>query len=71
MSKLLDDYYSVNQLCAELDIKPRTLKNYRDQRAGPPVTYLSGQPHYRREAVRQWLRGREGAGRGLKRGVSA
>ena len=60
---LLDDYYSESQLADELDVKPRTLKKYRDDRTGPPVTYIRGKPNYRKESTRNWLLAKEGKGR--------
>ena len=42
-----------------MGVKTRTTKSWRDQRKGPPVTYIAGKPHYRKEAVRQWLLSRE------------
>ena len=60
---LLDEYFSDHDLAAELGIKTRTTKSWRDQRKGPPVTYISGRPHYRKESVRKWLQSREGKGR--------
>ena len=63
MSELLDDYYNDLELCEQLYVKPRTTKRYRDERIGPPVTYIKGRPYYRKESVRKWLRGREGKGR--------
>lgn len=56
---LLDDYYTDPELAREMKVKTRTTKAWRDQRKGPPVTYIAGKPHYRKEAVRQWLLARE------------
>ena len=56
---LLDDYYTDPELAREMGVKPRTTKSWRDNRTGPPVTYIAGKPHYRKEAVRQWLLARE------------
>jgi hypothetical protein len=63
MPKLLDDYLTEAELCEELEIKPRTAKDWRDKRIGPPVTYIKGRPHYRRGGARDWLLSREGKGR--------
>ena len=59
---LLDDYYSDVELADELGKKPRTIKAWRDRRTGPPVTYISGKPYYRKNAVIDWLLDREGKG---------
>ena len=56
---LLDEYYTDPELAREMKVKTRTTKAWRDQRTGPPVTYIAGKPHYRKEAVRQWLLARE------------
>ena len=63
MSELLDEYYNDPALCNELDVKPRTTRQWRLKRKGPPVTYIKGRPHYRKESVRSWLLKREGKGR--------
>ena len=65
---LLDDYFSDAELCAELNVKPRTTKSWRDARTGPPVTYITGKPFYRKESTRAWLLKREG--RSLRRGAA-
>ena len=59
---LLDEYFSDVALATELGKKPRTIKSWRDQRVGPPVTYLGGKPFYRKESVKNWLLSREGKG---------
>lgn len=60
MSELLDDYYSDPELCEQLNVKPRTTRQWRLDRNGPPVTYIKGRPHYRKESARAWLLSREG-----------
>jgi hypothetical protein len=63
MSGLLDDYYDDSELCEEIGVKPRTTKQWRIERKGPPVTYIKGRPYYHKDSARQWLRSREGKGR--------
>ena len=63
MSKLLDDYLTDAELCEELGVSKATTKRWRDERIGPPVTYLKGAPLYRKQATRDWLLSREGKGR--------
>lgn len=58
---LLEEYFTEQQLAAELGITTRTTRRYRNDRIGPPVTYITGKPHYRKESARQWLLAREGA----------
>ncbi|HEB85558.1 MAG TPA: hypothetical protein ENI68_00855 [Gammaproteobacteria bacterium] len=56
---LLDDYYTDPEFAREMGVKTRTTKSWRDNRTGPPVTFIAGRPRYRKEAVRQWLLARE------------
>lgn len=56
---ILDGYFTDAELARQLGVKPRTTKSWRNQRKGPPPTYLSGKPLYRKAAVMQWLRARE------------
>ena len=63
MSELLSDYYSDAEFCEQMDIMPRTSKRYRDERIGPPVTYIKGKPFYRKVSIRKWLLAKEGKGR--------
>jgi len=56
---ILEDYYNDPEFAGEMGVKTRTTKSWRDKRTGPPVTYIRGKPHYRKEAVRQWLLDRE------------
>lgn len=60
MHNLLDDYFTEPQLCEQLNVKPRTTRQWRTERKGPPVTYLRGRPHYRKSAAREWLLALEG-----------
>jgi hypothetical protein len=57
---LLDEFYTEDQLAAELNRTPRTLCDWRTKRIGPPVTRIGNCPYYRKESVRQWLQAREG-----------
>ena len=61
---LLDDYFSDPEFADEIGVTTRTTKSYRDRRIGPPVTYIKGRPYYRKVAVMQWLRAKEGKFRG-------
>lgn len=60
---LLSEYFDDQELCEQLGVKPRTTKQWRTERKGPPVTYIKARPHYRKESVRKWLQSREGKGR--------
>ena len=59
---LLDDFYSEDEFAEEVKRKPRTLKSWRDQRKGPPVTYIGNKPYYRKASAREWLLSLEGKG---------
>jgi len=56
---LLTEYLTADDLAEALGVTLRTIKNYRDMRIGPPVTYIAGRPRYRRAAVEKWLLDRE------------
>jgi hypothetical protein len=52
-------YDSEEQVAAEFGIDPRTLKRWRAQRLGPPVTRLGRRPIYNRESKMRWLKAQE------------
>jgi predicted DNA-binding transcriptional regulator AlpA len=54
-ARLLDDYLTIEQLAAELDIAVITLKRWGALRQGPPVTKIGRRVLYRRSAVQAWL----------------
>lgn len=56
----LEDYFTEEQAAAYVNRKPRTIKSWRDERRGPPVTYLFNIPHYRKESLKAWLLSLEG-----------
>jgi phage terminase Nu1 subunit (DNA packaging protein) len=58
---ILADYLTEKQLASRLGLNVRTVRQWRIERIGPPVTWVgqSRDPHYRIEAVREWLRSRE------------
>jgi hypothetical protein len=58
-SAVLSEYMSLDELAEELGVNKRTLDRWHTSRNGPPRTYVSRRPIYRREAVLQWLRKRE------------
>jgi hypothetical protein len=51
----LDDYLTIDQLAAELDVAVITLKRWGALRQGPPVTKIGRRVLYRRSAVQAWL----------------
>ena len=52
---VLADHLTPQQLAEQLGKSPRTLARWRRLKEGPPVTFVGRNPHYRRDAVRQWL----------------
>ena len=58
-SAVLFEYMSLEELADELGVNKRTLDRWHASRTGPPRTYVSRRPMYRREAVLQWLRKHE------------
>jgi hypothetical protein len=56
---ILEDYLPQPKLAEQLGKSTRTLGRWATLRIGPPVTYIGREPHYRIDAVREWLAGRE------------
>ena len=56
---ILSDYLSEAEVAKQLGKSTRTVARWRALRVGPPVTFIGREPHYRIDAVRQWLVGRE------------
>jgi len=52
---LLADYWTEQQLGAEIKRHPRTLARWRDRGIGPPFTPLGNSIFYRIDAVRKWM----------------
>jgi len=57
--RLLAGYLSEQQLADQLDIGLRTLRTWRKERLGPPVTMVGRRRMFRIEAVQAWLQSRE------------
>jgi predicted DNA-binding transcriptional regulator AlpA len=53
--RLLDDYWTVDQLAEELDIAPITVKRWAALKQGPPATKIGRRVLYRRSSVQAWL----------------
>ena len=56
---ILADYWDEAECAAELKISPLTLKRWRPQKKGPPVTYVGRQPYYRKASVKAWVAAQE------------
>lgn len=57
------DYVSAAQLAKEFGVSKRTLWIWRRKNDSPPVTIIGKAVYYRRQAVSDWLRKREGTSR--------
>ncbi|HUZ47306.1 MAG TPA: helix-turn-helix domain-containing protein [Terriglobia bacterium] len=58
-SVVMDGYLTPEKLARDLGASPRTLARWHSRRIGPPRTTVGRTILYRREAVEDWLRGRE------------
>jgi hypothetical protein len=56
---VLSDYLREDALAQQLDKAVRTIRLWRKLGKGPPITWIGQTPHYRFEAVRDWLRASE------------
>jgi len=56
---VLDDYLSEPKLAQQLSRDVRTLKRWRSEGRGPPVTWIGKTPFFKIESVREWLESRE------------
>lgn len=63
----LNDFWDDDGAAAYLGMKARTLKDWRDRRVGPAVTYIGGKPFYRKESLKKWLLSLEGKPLGYSR----
>jgi hypothetical protein len=68
---VLTGYLTQSELARQIKRSERTLTTWRAKRIGPAVTYVGKTPHYRVEAVREWLRAREAKPMGSGKGRGA
>jgi hypothetical protein len=52
---LLSEFLTPDELSAELNLKPTTIKAWRRLRKGPPSTTIGARVYYRRATVIVWL----------------
>ena len=57
--KLLDDFLSEKEFAKELGVSPRTLRNWRQLRVGPPFVTIGKRINYRRASGLAWLESQE------------
>jgi len=60
-SPLLAGYISEIELAKQLKIGLRTLRHWRKEGIGPPITYLGRKPFFKLTSVEGWLNSRERA----------
>jgi hypothetical protein len=56
---LLAGYLPESEMARELGRNPRTLMRWRQERTGPPVTFVGKTPMYNEESAKAWLKGQE------------
>ena len=56
---LLAGYISETELAKQLGIGLRTLRYWRKQGVGPPLTYIGRKPYFKISSVTTWLNSRE------------
>jgi hypothetical protein len=56
---LLRDFYTETSLATELGITIRTLRRWRKERRGPPITHVGRKVVYSTEGLRRWLAANE------------
>lgn len=59
MSKLLADYFTLDEAAAELGVTVRTLYHWRRDKKGPPVSRIGQRLWYYKPSLIAWLRSRE------------
>ncbi len=59
--ELLHDYFTEDEMARELRIVTRTLRNWRRDKAGPPVTKIGRRVLYAKASARKWMASRETA----------
>jgi DNA-binding transcriptional MerR regulator len=61
MPELLEQYLTEDEMAAELGVTTRTLRAWRRDRRGPPVSLVGRTPMYFKPSAVAWLRSREKA----------
>ena len=56
---LLTDYDTEEETGALLGVSYKTMRNWRRDGIGPPVTFLGQKPYYFRASTQKWLRDQE------------
>lgn len=56
---LLAEYDTEAETAANLGVCVRTLRNWRRDKSGPPVTFIASRVYYYRPSTKNWLRAQE------------
>jgi helix-turn-helix protein len=56
---LLKNYHSEESLAREIGVTIRTLRRWRKERQGPPITHVGRKVVYSLEGLRRWLAANE------------
>jgi hypothetical protein len=56
---LLQDYHTEESLAREIGVTIRTLRRWRKERQGPPITHVGRKVVYSIEGLRRWLAANE------------
>jgi hypothetical protein len=56
---LLKDYLTEEALAREIEVTVRTLRRWRKERRGPPITHIGRQVRYSLTGLRAWLAANE------------
>ena len=59
VGSLLKDFYTEESLAREVGVTVRTLRRWRKERRGPPITNVGRRIVYSMEGLRRWLAANE------------
>jgi hypothetical protein len=59
MNDILEDYVTEDELASQLKLNERTLQRWRQQRVGPPPTFMGKRIMYHVPSFKAWLKSRE------------
>jgi Helix-turn-helix domain len=56
---ILADYLDEDEAATQLNVSKTTLRRWRVERKGPPVTFVGRTPYYSRKTLRAWVAAQE------------
>jgi DNA-binding transcriptional MerR regulator len=62
----LADYNTESEQAEQIGVTTRTLRNWRRERLGPPVTIIANRIYYYRPSTVKWFRDQEQAAKGSR-----